>query len=97
MAPISITSTKRSYLNRRDASRGVGRTSVYPIFDRYFPGVPPCVGREGENKKVPQPEMAPGTLPLTGRFGSRHDELITREERRRGRGSPASAVGERRR
>jgi len=63
MAPISITSTKRSYLNRRDASRGVGRTSVYPVFDRYFPDVPPCVGREGENKKVPRPEMAPGTLP----------------------------------
>lgn len=38
--------------------------------------------RRGKQKGAgAPPEMASGTLPLLRRFGSRHDELITRDER----------------
>lgn len=45
--------------------------------------MPPCVGRRRGKQKGggARPEMASGTRPLLRRFGSRHDELITREER----------------
>lgn len=59
-----------------------GRTSVFPVFDRY---TSPCAVMRGTSRGKQKgagalPEMASGTLPLLRRFGSRRDELITREE-----------------
>lgn len=48
-------------------------------------GTSPCAAmrgmRRGKQKGAGAlPEMASGTLPLLRRFGSKHDELITREQ-----------------
>lgn len=82
MVPTSIRSTKPIVPGQK-ASRGVGQTSVFLIFDHYFPMCRHAWDAKGKTKRCPgvQPEMASGTLPLLRRFGSRHDELITREKR----------------
>lgn len=81
MVSTSIRSTgRRLYLDRRDASRGVELQS-FP----FLIGTSPCAvmrgTRRGKQKGAGAlPEMASGTLPLLRQFGSRRDELITREE-----------------